>query len=166
MKKQNILTMALLLAILGFASCGSNTKPQKANLKTQEDSLNYALGIAISEDIRMNTLQGDTAETTIASLIEKIEENYNDDNTAPEYKTGIKIGNMIKEQKKIGLVGDSTLTFNEELFRSGLTKGLRGDTTGITGPQAMVFFQTTMQKKQLEKMQMNTPAPAPADSIK
>ena len=73
MKKQNFLTMALIAAILGLASCGGNYKAKKANLSTQEDSLNYALGLAISEELRMNALQNDSSEKSIAALVEKIE---------------------------------------------------------------------------------------------
>ena len=168
MKKQNFLTMALIVAILGLASCGSNNKAKKANLSTQEDSLNYALGLAISEELRMNALQNDSSEKTIAALVEKIEKVYSDENTDQVYKTGFQIGNMMKEQNKVGLIGDSTLKFNQDLFKKGLVKGINGDTTGMTGPQAMVYFQNTMQKIQNEKMMKSAPAsaPAPADTIK
>lgn len=168
MKKQNFLTMALIIAILGLASCGSNYKAKKANLSTQEDSLNYALGLAISEELRMNALQNDSSEKTIAALVEKIEKVYNDENTDQVYKTGYQIGNMMKEQNKVGLIGDSTLKFNQDLFKKGLVKGINGDTTGMTGAQAMVYFQNTMQKIQNEKMLKSAPAsaPAPADTIK
>ena len=168
MKKQNFLTMALIVAILGLASCGSNYKAKKANLSTQEDSLNYALGLAISEELRMNALQNDSSEKTIAALVEKIEKIYSDENTDQVYKTGFQIGNMMKEQNKVGLIGDSTLKFNQDLFKKGLVKGINGDTTGMTGQQAMVYFQNTMQKIQNEKMMKSAPAsaPAPADTIK
>ena len=75
---------------------------------------------------------------------------------------------MMKEQRKSGLIGDSTMKFNEELFKKGLVKGIKGDTTGISGAEAMVYFQNTMQRKQNEKMMQAAPAPAPApaDSIK
>ena len=168
MKKQNFLTMALIAAILGLASCGGNYKAKKANLSTQEDSLNYALGLAISEELRMNALQNDSSEKSIAALVEKIEKVYTDENTDQVYKTGNQIGNMMKEQRKSGLIGDSTMKFNEELFKKGLVKGIKGDTTGISGAEAMVYFQNTMQIKQNEKMMQAAPAPAPApaDSIK
>ena len=165
MKKQNILTMALILAILSLASCGGNYKPQKANLKTQEDSLNYAMGLVISEDLRMNTLQNDSTEKTITTLIKKIEKFYKDNNNSQEYKAGLKIGNMMKEQKKTGLTGDSTLVFNEDLFNKGLIKGIKGDTTGISGAQAMVYFQSTIQKRQNEKMLNVAPSIVPAETI-
>ena len=113
MKKQNFLTMALIAAILGLASCGGNKKKKKANLSTQEDSLNYALGLAISEELRMNALQNDSSEKTIAALVEKIEKVYTDENMDQVYKTGNQIGNMMKEQRKSGLIGDSTMKFNE-----------------------------------------------------
>ena len=167
MKKQNFLTLVAFAAILGFVSCNSGYKTQEVSLKTQEDSLNYALGLAISEELRMNALQNDSSEKTIAALVEKIEKVYTDENMDQVYKTGNQIGNMMKEQRKSGLIGDSTMKFNEELFKKGLVKGIKGDTTGITGAEAMVYFQNTMQRKQNEKMMKAAPAPAtaPADSI-
>lgn len=160
MKKQYFLIMSLIVAIFGLASCGGNFKAKKANLKTQEDSLNYAMGLVISEDLRMNALQNDSSEKSIATLVEKIEKFYNDKNNDKVYKTGFKTGNLMKEQKKSGLIGDSTLIFNDELFKKGLVKGIEGDTTGITGAQAMVYFQSTIKQKQNEKMLKATSIPA------
>ena len=168
MKKQNFLTMALMIAIIGLASCGGNYSAKKANLKTQEDSLNYALGLAISEELHMNALQNDSSAKTIASFVEKLDKVYNDNNTDKAYKTGVQIGNLAKEQMKSGLIGDSTLKFNADLFKKGLTKGVSKDSTGMTGSVAMVYFQNTIQKIQDSKRPKQEPAPAvaPADSIK
>ena len=166
MNKQNFLTMALFGVMLVLASCGGNNDAKKVKLKTQEDSLNYAMGLVISEDLRMNALQNDSAENTINALLEKFDNYYKNKNNQKEYKTGLKIGNMMKEQLSAGLTGDSTLNFNEELFQKGLVKGISGDTTGITGIQAIIYFQNTIQKIQNAKLLNANPVTVPTDTIK
>ncbi len=165
MKKQYLLPIFTVIAMV-LASCGGSNEVKKANLKTQEDSLNYALGLVMSEEIYMNALQNDSSEKTISLLVNKIEKYYNDENNNKVHKMGIKIGNMIKQQKSTGLYGDSTLVFNDQLFEMGIMKGIKGDTTGITAAQALVYFQNTIQKKQTEsKMKANAVSEFPADTI-
>ena len=106
-------------------------------------------------------------ENYIARLNRSTFDNYyKDKNNQKEYKTGLKIGNMMKEQLSAGLTGDSTLNFNEELFQKGLVKGISGDTTGITGIQAIIYFQNTIQKIQNAKLLNANPVTVPTDTIK
>ncbi|HRG02641.1 MAG: hypothetical protein QMB37_03565 [Paludibacteraceae bacterium] len=166
MKKQNFLIMLSVIVALGLSSCGGSQQPKKANLKTQEDSLNYAMGLVISEEILTNGLQNDSSEINAAFLVNKIEKFYKDKTSDKVYKMGMKTGDIIKEQRIKGLYGNSTLTFNEELFKQGLLKGISADTTGLTGPHAIVYFQNTIQKIQNENRLKATSAPeVPADSI-
>ena len=166
MKKQNFLTMTILVVLIGLVSCGGSYKAKTPKLATQEDSLNYALGLVISSDLKMTILQNDTSVKSNTALVEKIEKMYNNENNDQAYKTGLRIGNMISDQRKGGLIGDSTLIFNEELFKKWLVKGIAGDTTGITGPHAMVYFQTTVQKIKSAKILNSNQAPVQTDTIK
>ena len=70
--------MLSVIVALGLSSCGGSQQPKKANLKTQEDSLNYAMGLVISEEILTNGLQNDSSEINAAFLVNKIEKFYKD----------------------------------------------------------------------------------------
>ena len=98
---------------------------QKKTCQLQEDSLKLCTWSCYQRGTASNALQNDSSRKTIATLVEKIEKVYTDENTDQVYKTSNQIGNMMKEQRKSGLIGDSTMKFNEELFKKGLVKGIK-----------------------------------------
>ena len=160
MKKQNFLTMALIAAILGLASCGGNYKAKKANLSTQEDSLNYALGVINGEGIRSSYFQNDSTNESLGQMMVALDKAFNSNNKDEMYKYGNQIGNMLKQQKSAGLMGDSTLVFDQKLITLGLVNGLKGFTEGMTPDQAQQFIQTTMMKLQEAKNPVQPSVPA------
>ena len=76
------------------------------------------------------------------------------------YKLGLEIGNSLKQQKAKGLMGDSTLKFDEKLVIQGLVNALNSYDKGMTAKEAQEFIQKTMMKIQQQKMPQPTAAPA------
>jgi FKBP-type peptidyl-prolyl cis-trans isomerase FkpA len=66
---------------------------------------------------------------------------------------GTKIGSSLKDQKKTGLMGDSTLKVDINLIKQGLINGLRGSKIQMTAQEGQMYLQTTMQKLQAQKME-------------
>ncbi|MHB9054920.1 MAG: hypothetical protein ACYC2P_02040 [Paludibacteraceae bacterium] len=160
MKKQNFLILAVFAAILGLVSCNQSYKAKEVTLKTQEDSLNYALGVINGESIRGSYFQNDSSKENLAKMIAAADKAFNSTSKDEMYKYGNQIGNMLKQQKKAGLMGDSTLVFNEKLIGQGLVNGMKGFKDGMTPESAQQFIQTTMMKKQQAKMPVQPSAPA------
>lgn len=156
MKKQSILSLVTLVAILMLASC-NKYEAKKVDLKTQNDSLNYTLGLANGEGIKNYYMKSDSSSKPIIALMKALEKAYKGSDKGEMYKLGLEIGNSLKQQKAKGLMGDSTLKFNEKLVRQGLVNALNGYDKGMTPKQAQEFIQNTMMKLQQQRM----PQPAP-----
>ena len=163
MKKQNFLTLAVFAAILGLVACNKSYNAKEVSLKTQEDSLNYALGIINGEGIRASYFQNDSSGENLAKMMAATDKAFNNTNKDEMYKYGNQIGSMLKQQKKAGLLGDSTLIFNEKIISQGLVNGMKGFAEGMTPEAAQQFIQATMMKLQEAKMpaQPNVPVDAP-----
>ncbi len=152
MKKQNFLTLAVFAAILGMVSCNPGHKVKEVSLKTQEDSLNYALGVINGEGIRTSYFQNDSSDESLGKMLVALDKAFNNTNKDEMYNYGNQIGGMLKQQKSAGLMGDSTLVFDQKLISQGLVNGLKGFNEGMTPEQAQQFIQTTMMKLQEAKM--------------
>jgi hypothetical protein len=152
MKKQSILSLVALVAIFMLASC-NKYDAKTATLKNQNDSLNYTLGLANGDGIKNYYMKTDSSSKPIIALMKALDKAYSTGADKGEmYKLGLEIGNSLKQQKAKGLMGDSTLKFNEKLVRQGLVNALNGYDKGMTAKQAQEFIQKTMMKIQQEKM--------------
>ena len=152
MKKQSILSLVALVAIFLLTSC-NKYEAKTADLKTQNDSLNYTLGLANGDGIKMNMMQKDSSDKAIVALMEALDKAYKSGADKDElYKLGVQIGNSFKQQKAKGLMGDSTLVFNSDLVKQGLVNALNGFKDGMTTQQAQEYIQKTMMAIQTKKM--------------
>lgn len=162
MKKQSILTLVALVAIFVLTSC-NKYEAKNVELKTQNDSLNYTLGLANGDGIKSYYMKTDSTDKAISSLMKALDEAYKSGADKDEmYKLGVQIGSSFKQQKAKGLMGDSTLVFNEKLVIQGLVNAMNGFKEGMTAQEAQEFIQKTMEKIQMAKMKEAAPAPAPA----
>ncbi len=158
MKKQSILSLVALVAIFMLASC-SKYDAKKATLKTQNDSLNYALGLANGDGIKSYYMKSDSSSKPIIALMKALDKAYKSGaNKGEMYKLGLEIGASFKQQKAKGLMGDSTLAFDTKLVKQGLVNALNGFDKGMTAKQAQEYIQKTMMKMQQAKMQQQGPA--------
>lgn len=168
MKKQHFLSIALFAAILVFASCSGGTGAKEVSLKTQEDSLNYALGIINGEGIKSSYFQNDSSAENLSKFLAAADKAFNNNSKDELYNYGKQVGGMLKQQKKSGLMFDSTLVFNEALVKQGLINGMKSFGEGMSGEEAQMYLQTAMQKRQERNMPpvpTEVPVETPADSV-
>ena len=152
MKNQSILSLVALVAIFLLASC-NKYEAKTVSLKTENDSLNYTLGLANGQGIKQNMMQKDSSDKAIKALMKALDEAYKKDVSKDEmYKLGIQIGNSFKQQKASGLMGDSTMIFNAELVKQGLVNALNDYKEGMTAKDAQDYIQKTMMAIQAKKM--------------
>ncbi len=171
MKKQSILSLVALVAIFALTSC-NKYEAKTSTLKTQNDSLNYALGLANGDGIKNYYMQKDSSDKPVIALMKALDKAYSASADKGEmYKLGLEIGGSFKQQKAKGLMGDSTLKFDEALVKQGMVNGLNNFKEGMTAQQAQEYIQKTMMKIQMAKqpaqapqgaMPQQQPAPQPA----
>jgi FKBP-type peptidyl-prolyl cis-trans isomerase FkpA len=155
MKKLNIFFAVALVAAFILSSCSGN-KPKLPELKTQTDSLNYALGVAYGDNIKSNYIKGDSAKKSVQLLMEGLKEGMKGEVVKENLELvdlGTKIGTSLKDQKKSGLMGDSTLKVDIDIIKQGLVNGLKGSKVQMTPQEAQAYLQKTMMARQAVKME-------------
>ena len=158
MKKNNIFIAVVLTALVAFSSCGN--KPGMPTLKSSNDSLNYAFGLANGESLKtsyFSNLKGDSAQKAIDALMAGIKEGMSgkvDKNENPEIADiATKIGAALKQQQKSGLMGDSALKIDLKLIEQGLINGFKGSNIQMTAIDAQAYFNKTMAARQAVHME-------------
>ena len=159
MKKFTFAALAAVSAVMMFA-CGNGTP--KANLKSDVDTVSYAIGMAQTQGLKeylVGRLGVDTAY--MDDFIKGLNEGANagDDKKKAAYYAGIQIGQQISNQMVKGinheLFGDdSTKTISLKNFMAGFVAGTTGKGGLMTVDSANVVAQTMMRSikaKVLEK---------------
>jgi Domain amino terminal to FKBP-type peptidyl-prolyl isomerase len=154
MGKKGFFVSVAFIATLLMVSCGQY-KEKSVNLKSQNDSLNYTLGLANGAGVKDYFLKTDSSEKTILVIMKALDEAYKSGDSKDEmYKMGYQIGVSLKQMKVKGLLGDSTLVFDEKIVKQAMINGLKGYDKGMTAAQAQNFLQQTMMKIQQQRMLM------------
>ena len=159
MKKFTFAAIAAVAAIM-ISSCGNGTP--KANLKSDIDTVSYAIGMAQTQGLKdylVGRLGVDTAY--IDEFIKGLNEGANagDDKKKAAYFAGVQIGQQISGQMVKGinheLFGDdSTKTISLKNFMAGFVAGTTGKGGLMTVDSASVVAQNMMRSikaKMLEK---------------
>ena len=151
MKKLSIVAVMAIVAA-GFTACGNGTP--KANLKSDVDSMSYAIGMAQTNGLKeylVDRLGVDTAY--MGEFIKGLNEGVNagDSKKKAAYYAGIQIGQQISNQIVKGINHevfgeDSTKTISMKNFMAGFISG----TTGKGGLMNMVDAQNIAQTKMQE----------------
>ncbi len=130
MKKFGLL-MAGAAIVAGLASCTGQAP--KANLKSDVDSLSYAIGMAQTQGLKeylVNRVQMDTAY--ISEFFKGVQDGANKKSAKDlAYMTGLQIGQQISGQMMPGINqdlfgNDSTQSVNQDNFLAGFFDGTNG----------------------------------------
>ena len=150
MKKISIVAV-LAIAAAGFTACG-NQGP-KANLKTDVDTMSYAIGMAQTQGLKeylVGSLDVDTAY--MAEFIKGLNEGANagDNKKKAAYYAGIQIGQQIANRMVKGINhevfgDDSTKTISLKNFLAGFISGTTGKKGLMTPDSAQEVAQRLIQ---------------------
>ena len=136
---------AMAIAAATFSACGNSSAP-KAELKTDLDSMSYAIGYLQSQYVRQAIEQGQVVDTTyMDEFVKGINEGANagDDKKRAAYIMGLQIGQQISSQLVKGV--------NHEVFGEDSTKTislknlLAGFISGATGKKGLMTQQSANQ---------------------
>ena len=159
MKKFTFAAVAAIASIMMYASCDNGTP--KANLKSDVDTLSYAIGMAQTQGLKdylVGRLGVDTAY--MDDFIKGLNEGANagDDKKKAAYYAGIQIGQQISNQMLKGinheLYGDdSTKTISLKNFMAGFVSGTTGKGGLITVDSASNLAQEMMRSIKSKNME-------------
>lgn len=149
-------TLAIVAA--GMVSCGKSTP--KANLKSDVDTLSYAIGMAQTQGLKEYLVERMDVDTTyMKEFIKGLNEGANagDDKKKAAYYAGIQIGQqisniMMKNINREVFGNDSTKTISLKNFMAGFVSGVTGKNGLMTAEQAGQTAQTKMQQMKAEQM--------------
>lgn len=152
--KRLTVAATLAVAVVAMTSCGNSTP--KANLKSDIDSLSYAIGMAQSQGLKgylQNQLGVDTTSEYMKEFVKGLNEGANagDNKKKAAYYAGIQIGQQISNQIVKGVNyevfgKDSTKTISMKNLMAGFISGTTGKKGVMTPEQAMQVAQTKMRE--------------------
>ncbi|WP_297644267.1 FKBP-type peptidyl-prolyl cis-trans isomerase [uncultured Bacteroides sp.] len=146
MKKATFL-MTLAVAA-GLASCTAQSP--KANLKTDIDSLSYAIGMARTEGLDQYLAQQGIDSTQMVEFLKGFNEGASKiDDKDVAYMAGLQIGQMVSKQWVEGFNqqifgGDSTQTLSRENMLAGFVAGVIGKGGAMDMSKAQEVMRTQM----------------------
>ena len=148
MKKISILAVAAIAAAM--VSCGNGTP--KADIKTDIDTLRYAVGMAQTRGLKEYLVQRMGMDTAyIDDFVKGLNESVNagDDKKKAAYYAGLQIGQQISQQMIKGLNyelfgEDSTQTVSLNNFMAGFVAATTGKGELMTLDSAAVLAETMM----------------------
>jgi FKBP-type peptidyl-prolyl cis-trans isomerase FklB len=151
MKKLSIVA-AMAIVAAGFTAC--NNGAPKASLKSDVDSMSYAVGMAQTQGLKEYLVDRVGMDTTyMGEFIKGLTEGANagDNKKKAAYYAGIQIGQQIANQMMKGINqevfgDDSTQTISMKNFMAGFISGTTGKQGIMTMEQAQTVAQTKMRE--------------------
>lgn len=144
------LVAVMAIAVAALTSCGNSTP--KADMKTDVDSMSYAIGLAQTQGLKEFLVERMDVDTAYMSeFIKGLNDGANagDDKKKAAYYAGIQIGQQISNQMIKGINhevfgDDSTKTISMKNFMAGFVAGTTGHNAKMTMEQAQIVAQTKM----------------------
>ena len=157
--KKIMFVAAMSISAAAFTGCGNSTP--KADLKSDVDTLSYAIGMAQTQGLKeylVGSLGVDTAY--MADFIKGLNEGANagDNKKQAAYYAGIQIGQQISTRMIKGINheifgDDSTKTISMKNFMAGFVSGTTGKGGLMTVDSAQNVAQTMMQAVKAREME-------------
>lgn len=149
----------MAIAAAGFTACGNGAP--KANLKSDVDSMSYAIGMAQTQGLKEYLVGGMGIDTTyIDEFIKGLNEGVNagDNKKKAAYYAGVQIGQqvangMIPRINHEVFGNDSTKTIPMNNFMAGFISGTTGKQGLMTMEQAQTVAQMKMQEIKAREME-------------
>ena len=158
MKKIYFVAALVLAAIM--TSCGNGTP--KANMKSDVDSLCYAIGMANTQGLKDYLVMRMGVDTTyLNEFIKGLNDGSNagEDKKKQAYYAGLQIGQQVSTQMISGLNNelfgeDSTQYVSKENFMAGFVAGTLADTTILSMSEATEYVEKNLRVIKARQMEI------------
>ncbi len=159
MKKLTIMVAAFATFIV-MTSCTAQQAP-KAELKTDTDSVCYAIGLAQGSNLDQYLISMGLDSTYRAEFIKGLKEGFSvdkNDKKAKAYQAGLQVGSNFSTQMVEGLSrelygSDTTKTMNKNDFMAGFMAGALKKDQKMKAEEAQMYFQTQLEKIKAKNME-------------
>ena len=150
---------AMAIAAVTLTSCGGASTP-KANLKSDVDSLSYAMGVNLADQLKEYNMldQMGVDSAFVSDFLKGVNEavNSKDDKKKLAYYAGLQIGSdlnarIIPNMERQFFEGDSTLSIDRANLLAGFFEVLKNKTTLMTSEDAQSLADNFQQKKKEAK---------------
>ncbi len=122
-------------------------KVKSVQLKSYNDSLNYAFGVLNGSQIKAYLLVDDSTGNAISEFIENVNKGLKDNMRNPQVVGLAKnIGKAIREQESVGLLGIEGLETNFDLIKQGFINGLYNSTDQFDSQTAGQFVDAVINR--------------------
>ncbi len=129
-----------------LAKCPKSTKT--IALANEMDSLNYALGFLNGTQARIYVLSDDSTNEAVNEFIDNINIGLKENVRNPQAVAAAKnIGNAIREQEPVGLLGVAGMETNFDLIKQGFINGLYNYTEQFDMQSANHYVDSVMTSK-------------------
>lgn len=129
-----------------YAKCPKKAKT--IELTSALDSLNYTFGYANGSQISDYLMAEDTTDEAIEEFIDNVNTGMKEEVRNPQLVSIAKnIGNAIREQEPVGLLGVEGLETNYDLIKQGFINGLYNYTEQFDLPAANQYVETVINNK-------------------
>ncbi len=147
MKKTKLVITVAIIAIFGFSACsGYSNKAKEVTLTTQEDSLNYMLGVLNGITVK-SVIEKDTTDKSFNEFMLALDNSFKESDKDEVYLKAKKIGENLQVNSKQGLYGDTTLVFNQKIVLKAIISVLKNKKVNMSMEEAMSYIQTIMTQK-------------------
>jgi FKBP-type peptidyl-prolyl cis-trans isomerase len=149
MKKLTIVASMAIVAA-AFVSCGKSSP--KADLKTDVDSLSYAIGMDRSQGIKQYLAQMQVDTAYMDEFVKGLNDGASagDDKKKAAYNAGLSVGMQLqmmnKEFSRQIFAGDSTQTLSMKNFLAGFIAGTTGKNGKMSSERARQIEQIIAEK--------------------
>lgn len=148
-----IATLIFATTCFGQAATAQN----QISLRTQTDSLNYALGVANGDGIKNYHFQNKPLEECIGIFMKSMDEAFagdkpfvKPDSVTNKYASivelGNKVGSALKAQASTGLMGISGQKVDFQLIKKGIDDGMRDNNSLMSPTNSQKYLQETTAK--------------------
>lgn len=144
-KNNNLLIVAIALAIFSFSSC-KDVRPKDVSLKSKNDSINYTLGQWQGDVFKQQYFTEDEDGKKLEAFIASLDKAYENKGGNEMYDLGVQVGKYFNDQVKNGYFGDSTLVGDVDMVLVGLVNALNDYQEVITSSQADSIVQAVQMK--------------------
>ncbi|MBR1630574.1 MAG: hypothetical protein IJ680_01835 [Paludibacteraceae bacterium] len=111
---------------------------------TAADTLSQQLGRLIGCGLKAgwlrNDVSGQQSEVFVREVQCLMQESHQ--SASRQYQYGRQLGQMMQLMQKQGIMRDTSLVFDKELFEQGIVNGLRGYEDGMTTDEAVRYVQS------------------------